>query len=172
MWFCNLFLSACCQHLCKPVYPLLPSPPHHHFRCFPPLSSQLTLEGQTRTEQRSPWAEGISGCLDIQRLERVNTKYSSSLRQISPWISAVHQKIQRAPGTLLGSRDTVSLCLPLLFSPLLPKQTLISHLKIYAPNAYINIPIDLPLVGHYQDLFIPPAPHRLRKAVFPVVNQF
>ena len=117
MWFCNLFLSACCQHLCKPVYPLLPSPPHHHFRCFPPLSSQLTLEGQTRTEQRSPWAEGISGCLDIQRLERVNTKYSSSLRQISPWISAVHQKIQRAPGTLLGSRDTVSLCLPLLFSP-------------------------------------------------------
>lgn len=38
-------------------------------------------------------------------------------------------------------------------------QTLNSHLKMYAPSAYINIPIDFPLASHYQDLFIPIAPH-------------
>ena len=186
-------------------------------------------------ERHSPWAEGVSGCLDIQRIETVNTKseaspvaeavrnlpavqgtqetrvpwvrkipwrrkwhsiqysflenpfdreawwaivhgvtttghththantkYSFSLKQTSPWISAAHQGISKCPRCARYpaqvSRDTDGQSL-LSCSPLLPEQTLFSLLKIYAPNAYSNIPIDLPLASHYQDLFIPSVPH-------------
>ena len=71
-----------------------------------------------------------------------NTKYSFSLKQTSPWISAVHQGISerlrcaRYPAQVSTDTDGQSLlsCLPLL-----PEQTLSSLLKIYAPNAYSNI---------------------------------
>ena len=122
MRFCNLFLKECCQHLSSPFSPHLPSPPSH-FQSFPTLSFQWY--GKAKCEQNNSALERREFLeLGTRRIEIVNTKYSFSLKQTSPEISAVHQTSGSnycVPGTLLGCKSTDGQPLPICpASPLLP----------------------------------------------------
>lgn len=137
--------------------PPLLCPPLSDPPSYPILPTSLSFSRKAR--QHNPWEEGISGHSDIQRTEKADTKYRLFLKQTSPWISAAHQK-PMSTCRVGGRRVIVSVRLSCLsYSPLLPKQTLISHSKIYAPNAQSNTPIDFLVASHYQDLLIAPAPH-------------